>query len=194
MSARAEDSGHALRAAPAGHDSESGAAVGESCVWCGDANVAGQGEVESAAHAVAADGGDDRLRAFFDGFHGGAAELREVECLIRGENGNFSEFGSGGETFFSTSDDGGTEIRVLGENGHVIADLRESPAIQARKFIGGGKSQEQNPVAIYNINGSELIGRMRRQRRVRRRDEGRLSARFRHDWLRRAAAGVRECM
>src|SRR3954466_15532303 len=54
--ALADEPGQALRASPAGHQSERGAAMSEDRVGRGDTAGAGERQVEAAAHAVSRDG------------------------------------------------------------------------------------------------------------------------------------------
>ena len=49
----------ALRAAPSGHEAESGAAMSKDCVRSGDPPVTGERKIKPSAHAVAFDRGDD---------------------------------------------------------------------------------------------------------------------------------------
>src|SRR5208282_2675141 len=79
----------ALRASPSGHEAESGAAMSEDGVRCGDPAVTGEREIETSAHAVAFDGGDDG---------GGIAGECVHECLPHG--GETIGFGTGQCCYF----------------------------------------------------------------------------------------------
>lgn len=62
----ADESREALRAAPASEDAERAAGMREDSVRLGDANVAREREVETAAHAEATDRCDDWVGRKFD--------------------------------------------------------------------------------------------------------------------------------
>src|SRR5208282_6014558 len=74
-SALPDEARQALRTSPSGHEAESGAAMSEDGVGCGDPAVTGEREIKTSAHAVAFDGGD----------HGGGIAGECVhECLSHG--------------------------------------------------------------------------------------------------------------
>jgi len=74
----------ALRASPSGDEAECSAAMSEDGLGCGDPAVTGEREVETSAHAVAFDGGDDAGRIAGDCVH---------QCLSHG--GELVGFGTG---------------------------------------------------------------------------------------------------
>jgi hypothetical protein len=84
--------------------------------------------------------------------------------LRRGKYGDFGEFGSGGKTFIGATDYRGAEIRIIRQERYVIAELSERPAIESRESIGRGEFKEKNFVANYNVQGSELVWQMLRER------------------------------
>ena len=59
-SALPDQARQALRTSPSGHEAESGAAMSKDGMGRGDPAVTGEREIETSAHAVAIDGGDDR--------------------------------------------------------------------------------------------------------------------------------------
>lgn len=112
--------------------------MSENGVGRGDTGVAGQREIESAAHAVAANCGDYGLGAIFDHTHYRLSERGKSEGFDGGECGNFHQFGAGGETFFSSGDYGGGEIRRRDEARELVANLLEGGLCEAGEIVGGG--------------------------------------------------------
>jgi hypothetical protein len=108
----ADEAGEALGSAPSGDEAEGGAAVSEDGVRVGDAEVAGEGEVESAAHAVTVNGGANRGGEVVDKLHEALAHPRELEAVGR-ESGDFVEVGSGGEEPVVAGDD--ERARIAGK-------------------------------------------------------------------------------
>jgi len=86
--------------------------MSEDCVWVRDADVAGEGEVESAAHAIAVNGGANGSRELIDGEHQTLAHEREVEGVGM-ERGDFIEVGTGGEEVVVARDD--ERLRIFRE-------------------------------------------------------------------------------
>lgn len=93
----ADQARKALGAAPSGDEAESGTAMSEDGVRVGDAVTAGQCEIESAAHAVAPDGGAGWGGEVRDGIHKPLAHGGKVVGFGAGEGCDLVEVGTGRE-------------------------------------------------------------------------------------------------
>lgn len=72
----------------------------------GNAEIAGQSEVESTAHAVSLNGGDRRCREEVYRVHETLAKLRKFKsCCRPGEPGDLIQICAGGEEMFIAGDD-----------------------------------------------------------------------------------------
>ena len=71
----------------------------------GDAALAGEGQVETASHAISVDGGNRRRWKAGNSVHERLSHLRETKGFGAGEGGDLVQVGSGGK-----------EVRVAGED------------------------------------------------------------------------------
>src|SRR5438105_12110941 len=101
----ADEPWQTLCATPSGDQSQRRATVPEDCVWSGHAVVAGESQVESAAQAVALDGGIDRGRELIDRLHESLPSLRELIGWGSAEGGNLVQICPGGEESFVAGED-----------------------------------------------------------------------------------------
>src|SRR6266849_1518936 len=106
----ADEPWQTLCAAPSGDQPQRSPAVPEDCVWGGHAVVAGKSQVESAAQAVALDGGIDRGRKLIDRLHESLPSLGELIGWGSAEGSNLVQVCPGGEKVFVAGEDEGFGI------------------------------------------------------------------------------------
>ena len=94
-----------MRPTPSGHQAESRAAMSEDGVRSGDSTVTRECEVETSAHAMAFDGGDDRGGIGFDCVHEPLSEGGELVGFRAGQRIDFVQVGADGEELGFASDD-----------------------------------------------------------------------------------------
>src|SRR6185312_12827578 len=94
-----------LSAAPTRDQAERCSAMAEDGVGGGNTVVAGEGQIETSAHTVAAYGRDDRNRESINVLHKALPYTRELERLRSGELRDFVEIGSGREEAIVSGDD-----------------------------------------------------------------------------------------
>ena len=150
----------ALRASPAGDEAESCAAMTKNRMRAGNAAMAGERQIKSAAHAVAMNGGDGRSREVGDSVHQALSHLREAKGLGAVQFGNFVEIGSGGEEMHVAGDheSGGGFLCEL------LECLRQRGDSCACKAIGAaGRDQTQNNDVAMELDFARLFGGLDRR-------------------------------
>ena len=135
----AEKARQALRAAPAGEQAERRAGVAEDGIGRSEAAMAGEGEVEPAAEAVAADGGDDGLVGVDDAVEEKLGAAGEVERARAGEGGELGDFRPGGEGFVGAVEDDRLARRVGEELSESGVKLLEQGSAESGKVIRAGE-------------------------------------------------------
>ena len=101
----ADEAGQALRAAPAGNQTEGGAAMTKHGVRPGHTVVAGERQVQAAAHAVAVNSGADRGREAGNQVHEFLPSAGKFQRLGAIKGGDFMQVGPGREELVVTGDD-----------------------------------------------------------------------------------------
>lgn len=104
VAAGAADFAEALCTAPAGNNAERRAFVGEDCFGRCDADVASERKIQAAAHAIAADCGDDGFAALRERAHYALAKFGEADRFRSVESSDFCDFGAGREGFLGARD------------------------------------------------------------------------------------------
>ena len=93
----ADEAGEALGTTPSGDDAEGRSAVSKDGIGGGDADVAGEGKVESAAHTVTVDGSDDWCGKTVDGKHEPLAHEGKFVGARARKSGDLAEVRTGRE-------------------------------------------------------------------------------------------------
>ncbi len=135
-----------LRAAPSSNEPEGRAAMAKDGVGRGDAVLTGKGQVKTAAHAVAVNGGDGGRWEGGDGLHQTLTHVRETKGFCAIQFSDLVQVGPSGE-----------EVRVAGDeepSGWILRELvkscgqRHNPLpSQAIGAIGGSQAQYSGGVS-----------------------------------------------
>jgi hypothetical protein len=93
-SALPDQAWQALRASPAGHETQSGTTMSKDSIGSGDPTVTSEREIETSAHAVAFDHGDDRRWIADDRVHQRLSHGGELVSFGPGQWGDFIQVGT----------------------------------------------------------------------------------------------------
>lgn len=156
-SALADQTRQALRTSPSGHEAESGAAMSKDGVGRGDPAVTGEREIETSAHAVAINGGDDGDGVAGDCVHECLSHGGELAGFGAGQCGDFVQVGADREKMAIARDDQRAELLLqfvfeFSEGrgqcehagaGKAVGAVGRSEAQDARRAVGPYSEEER---------------------------------------------------
>src|SRR6185503_10330321 len=142
--------------AAAGDDGEVDLGEAQARVGGGDADVAGQRQLEAAAEGVAADGGDDRLRA---ALHQGA-ELHAPAVLAEDRRhlgrGELADVGAGGERLVAGADHHDDADAVVGDQ-PLEGGIEVAPHGLVHRVVNLGPVERDGADAVGRLPADRLV-------------------------------------
>jgi hypothetical protein len=139
-----DETRQSLRPAPAGDNSERTAWVRKRGVGRRESRMAGEREVEPAAHAVTANRRYNWPARPLDFSHYALAEARKLNRLWWAQARNLGDFRAGGKGAISASNDCANEFLVPGDVGDFSAKLSKNLKLEAWESVIAIEGEKKN--------------------------------------------------